>query len=99
MSSIHDGYKPLSLMFVEYKSGMWMWTKKNCGIYHFWIINFVCLGDMLGFALAWFTMLPIFFAFSLGTLIVMRRDLTTVKINFVFCLFKWHYFFLLNRLK
>lgn len=48
-------YKPLTLTFVEYKSG-----------------------DYFGFVMAWFSMLPIFYAISLATLIVIRRDLTTI---------------------
>lgn len=48
-------YKPLTLTFVEYRSG-----------------------DFIGFILAWFSMLPILLFISLVTLIVFRRDLTTI---------------------
>ena len=48
-------YKPLTLTFVEYKSG-----------------------DFLGFCMAWLSIAPIFYVISLATLIVFRRDLTTI---------------------
>jgi hypothetical protein len=72
-------YKPLTLTFVEYKSG-----KKNNVFLIFKLvfvrkIDFSFLqGDLLGFLLAWVSMIPLFFAISICTLIVIRRDLTTV---------------------
>ncbi len=39
-------------------------------------------GDPLGFVLAWFSMVPILFIVGLCTIILIRRDLTTVTITF-----------------
>ncbi|RNA18033.1 dolichyldiphosphatase 1-like [Brachionus plicatilis] len=69
-------YKPLSLMFVEYKSG-----------------------DLLGFILAWITMLPILYAVSIFTIIIIRRDLTTILYFIGFLITELVNFVLKNLIK
>ncbi|CAF0956437.1 unnamed protein product [Brachionus calyciflorus] len=76
MNSETSEYKPLSLMFVEYKSG-----------------------DLIGFIMAWFTMLPIFMFISIVTLIVVRRDLTTIFYLIGFLLTEISNFILKNLIK
>ncbi len=45
------------------------------------------IGDPLGFVMAWFSMIPILFIVGLCTVILIRRDLTTVTIKLNFFLF------------
>lgn len=56
-------------------------------------------GELTGFVLAWFSMVPIFFAISLLTLVVTRRDLTTIFYFFGFLLTEISNFVLKNLIK
>lgn len=52
----------------------------NC-LFLVFFYNSFSAGDLVGFVLAWFSLLPIFILVGLGTLILVRRDLQTVLLG------------------
>jgi hypothetical protein len=57
------------------------------------------VGDLVGFIMAWCSMVPILFVVSLFTLIAVRRDLTTIFYFFGFILTELTNFVLKNLIK